>query len=343
MALAARGRRRATQDIWPGFVDVLSTLLLVFIFLLSIFAIVQFFLSREVSEGETLLEQLRLQIEELGQDLAMERSENFELSNTLAMLQATLADTEDERDRLAGQLVDAEGAAAAAGNRILALEDDLAEEEQLSQRAMSQIEILQAQLNAVYSQLDALSEALDVAEAQDAANQLVIEDLSERLNLALIEQVEELSSYRSDFFGRLREILGDRENIRIVGDRFVFQSEVLFDVGADDIGDAGRDQLVALASAIRQLESEIPDDIEWVLQVNGHTDAQPVRPGGEFESNWDLSAARAISVVELLIDEGVSADRLVAAGYGEYQPLEEGDTPEVYARNRRIELKLTEG
>lgn len=343
MALARARRRDNRQDIWPGFVDVLSTLLLVFIFLLTIFALVQFFLSREITGRDTLLDQLRVQIEELGAALAMERSTTFDLSETLDMLQTNLAEAEGERARLAGLLAGADAEAAAAGDRIVALEDELSEEAQLSQRAMSQVEILNAQIAALRSQLAAVEDALDIAETQDAANQLVIENLSERLNVALIERVEELSSYRSDFFGRLREILGDRENIRIVGDRFVFQSEVLFEVGDDDIGEEGRDQLVALATAIRQLETEIPDDLDWVLQVNGHTDAQPIRPGGEFASNWDLSAARAISVVQLLIDEGVSPDRLVAAGYGEFQPLEVGDTPEVYARNRRIELKLTEG
>lgn len=344
MALAARARRRGpTQDIWPGFVDVLSTLLLVFIFLLSIFALVQFFLSREISGRDTLLEQLRAQIDELGEALAMERSENFDLAGQLSLLQSNLADAEDERDRLAGLLADEAAAADAAGNQVIALQDQLADEEELTQRAMSQVEILNAQIAALRSQLAAVEEALDVAEAQDAQNQLVIENLSERLNVALLERVEELSSYRSDFFGRLREILGNRDDIQIVGDRFVFQSEVLFAVGDDEINSEGRTQLVALATAIRQLETEIPDDIDWVLQVNGHTDAQPIRPGGEFASNWELSAARAISVVELLIAEGVSPNRLVAAGYGEFQPLVEGESPEDYARNRRIELKLTEG
>lgn len=344
MALAARSRRRNTgQDIWPGFVDVLSTLLLVFVFLLSIFALVQFFLSREISGRDTLLDQLRSQIEELGQALAMERNNSFDLSSTIELLQSNLATAEGERDQLVGLLADQTAAADDAGNQVIALQSQLDDEQELTQRAMSQVEILNAQIAALRAQLAAIEDALDVAEAQDVQNQLVIEDLSQRLNLALLDRVEELSSYRSDFFGRLREILGDREDIRIVGDRFVFQSEVLFAVGDDEINEEGRSQLVALATAIRQLETEIPDDIAWVLQVNGHTDALPIRPGGEFASNWELSAARAISVVELLIEEGVSPEHLVAAGYGEFQPLEEGDTPEVYARNRRIELKLTEG
>lgn len=341
---AARGRRRApTQDIWPGFVDVLSTLLLVFVFLLSIFALVQFFLSTEISGRDTMLDQLRAQIEELGNALAMERSENIDLAATLSIFQNDLDEAVGERDQLAGLLADQTAEAEAAGNQIVNLTDELEDEQALTQRAMSQVEILNAQIAALRAQLAAIDEALDIAETEATANQLVIEDLTERLNIALVQEVQELSAYRSDFFGRLSQILGDREDIRIVGDRFVFQSEVLFDVGDDQIGDAGRSQLVTLAAAIRQLETEIPDDIDWVLQVNGHTDAQPIRPGGEFDSNWELSTARAISVVELLVDEGVSADHLAAAGYGEFQPLEAGDTPDVYARNRRIELKLTEG
>lgn len=342
MAYARARRRDGRQDIWPGFVDVLSTLLLVFVFLLSIFALVQFFLSQEISGRDTLLDQLRSQIEELGEALAMERSAAFDLSNTLAILQGNLADAETERDRLAGLLADEAAAADAAGGQVAALQGALDDEQQLTQRTLSQIEILNAQIAALRVQLAAVEEALGVAETEEAENRLVIEDLGARLNLALQERVEELSRYRSDFFGRLREILGDRDDIRIVGDRFVFQSEVLFAVGAAEINIDGRAQLVTLATAIRQLETEIPDDIAWVLQVNGHTDAQPVRPGGQFASNWDLSAARAISVVELLIDEGVSPNHLVAAGYGEFDPLEEGDTPVIYARNRRIELKLTE-
>jgi chemotaxis protein MotB len=343
MAYARSRRRGGTPDIWPGFVDVLSTLLLVFVFLLSIFALVQFFLTREISGRDTLLNQLRAQIEELGQALALGRTENADLTNTIALLQNNLTEAEADRDQLNGLLAAQTAAADEAGGRAVALEGQLADEQQLTQRALSQVEILNAQIAALRSQLAAIQEALDIVDTQNQANQLVIEDLGTRLNLALQERVEELSRYRSDFFGRLSEILGNRDDIRVVGDRFVFQSEVLFDVGAADIGPEGRAQLITLAAAIRELETEIPDDIHWVLQVNGHTDAQPMQPGAQFRSNWELSAARAISVVNLLIAEGVSPQHLAAAGYGEYQPLEEGNTPEIYARNRRIELKLTEG
>ena len=160
--------------------------------------------------------------------------------------------------------------------------------------------------------------------------------------MALAQRVQELSRYRSDFFGRLREILSQRSDIQVVGDRFVFQSEVLFSSGADEIEPAGRVELDKLATALLELERQIPQEINWVLRVDGHTDARPLSGSGRFQNNWELSAARAISVVRYLIDRGVSPGRLVAAGFGEFQPLNEGDSPQALARNRRIELKLTE-
>ncbi len=347
---SSRSRRRETRvEYWPAFVDVLTNLLLVFIFLLTIFAVVQFFLSRELSGRNTMLDQLRNQIAELADALAMGRTENLDLNATLAALQANLATAADERNRLAGLLVERDAAAAAAaaaaagaGGQVAILTTDLANQQQLTARALTQVEILNQQIAALRLQLVAIEEALGIAEAARVENALVIEDLGARLNVALQERVAELSRYRSDFFGRLRDILGNRDDITIVGDRFVFQSEVLFAVGSAVLNAEGRAQIVTLAAAIRQLETEIPADIHWVLQVNGHTDTQPMRPGGAFGSNWALSTARALSVVELLQAEGVSPNRLAAAGFGEYQPLEIGNTPDIFARNRRIELKLTE-
>ncbi|MCC6736562.1 MAG: peptidoglycan -binding protein [Bauldia sp.] len=343
MASGARGRRRGGGlDYWPAFVDVLSNLLLVFIFLLSVFAVVQFLLNTEIGERDTLLDQLRDQIATLTDTLAMERTEEADLTATIATLTQNLATAVGERDRLAGVVATNQAAADAAGGQVTTLTTQLTDQQLLTQRALSQVEILNQQIAALRAQLAAIENALGIAETQRADNEARIAELGARLNLALQERVEELSRYRSDFFGRLSEILGNREDIQIVGDRFVFRSDVLFEVGSAALNDAGRQQLVQLATAIRQLEAEIPADIPWVLQVNGHTDAQPMRAGGEFASNWELSTARALSVVELLQAEGVSPERLAAAGFGEYQPLEEGTTADIYARNRRIELKLTE-
>jgi chemotaxis protein MotB len=341
---AVRSRRIAARaEYWPAFVDVLTNLLLVFVFLLSIFALVQFLLSREVSGRDVVLQRLNAQIAELTEMLALERASNSELSDNLSTLQASLAATEGERDRLRGLFDQQSSASASAGDRIAALSSDLESERQISQRALAQVELLNQQISALRHQIAALETALDASEQKDKESQTKIADLGRRLNVALAQRVQELSRYRSDFFGRLREILGDRPDIRIVGDRFVFQSEVFFATGSDEMSPDGLAEMDKLAAAILELNQEIPAEIPWVLRVDGHTDKRPITGiAGRFRSNWELSAARSISVVRYLIDKGVPANRLVAAGFGEYQPIEEGDSEEALAKNRRIELKLTE-
>jgi chemotaxis protein MotB len=214
-------------------------------------------------------------------------------------------------------------------------------EKQVSARALAQIDVLNQQIAALRRQLAAIEEALAASESRDRESQTKIADLGSRLNVALAQKVQELARYRSDFFGRLREILGNRPGIRVVGDRFVFQSEVLFDSGQAAINPAGRSELDALANALTDLEREIPTEIAWVLRVDGHTDKRPIQ-SAQFRSNWDLSSARAIAVVQYLISKGVNPQHLVAAGFGEFQPLDTGENDDAYRRNRRIELKLTE-
>ena len=341
--MAARARRvNPRADYWPSFVDVLTNLLLVFIFLLSLFALVQYLLSREITGKDTVLQRLNAQIAELTEMLALEKASKSEMSDNLASLSANLAAAENDKTRLQG-LLDAQTAAgSAAGSQVATLGGQLDAEKQVSQRALDQVELLNEQIAALRRQIAAIETALDASEAKDRESQTQIADLGKRLNVALAQRVQELSRYRSDFFGRLREILGDRPDIRVVGDRFVFQSEVLFPVGSDQISPAGNDELAKVADAVAQLAAEIPGDIGWVLQVNGHTDKQPISGGGRFHSNWDLSAARAISVVQFLASKGIAPEHLVAAGYGEFQPLDDENTPDAYAKNRRIELKLTE-
>ncbi|HET7716493.1 MAG TPA: peptidoglycan -binding protein [Bauldia sp.] len=341
---AARARRVGSRaEYWPSFVDVLTNLLLVFIFLLSIFALMQFLLSQEVSTKDEVMARLNAQIAELTELLALERASSGEVTENLATLEASLAAAETERDRLRGLLDSQSDAASSAGDRVAQLTAELEDQSQISQRALAQVELLNQQISALRRQIAALEDALDASEVRDRESQTKIADLGRRLNVALAQRVQELSRYRSDFFGRLREILGDRPDIRIVGDRFVFQSEVFFETGSDEIGAAGLEELDKLAEAIVELNQEIPEDIPWVLRIDGHTDKRPItNPDGRFRTNWDLSAARAISVVQHLIEQGIPADRLVAAGFGEHQPIEEGDTEEAYAKNRRIELKLTE-
>jgi chemotaxis protein MotB len=338
----ARARRVAQRtEYWPSFVDVLTNLLLVFIFLLSVFALVQFLLSQEISGKDTVLNRLNAQIAELTEMLALEKASKSELSDNLANLQASLNAAQAERDRLKGLLDTQSNAATSASDQVAGLTRDLDAQKQVSAQALSQVELLNQQIAALRRQIAALEDALDASESRDKESQTKIADLGRRLNVALAQRVQELSRYRSDFFGRLREILGDRPDIRVVGDRFVFQSEVLFATGSDDINDLGKGELDKLAGAVLELMKEIPNDIPWVLQINGHTDKRPIT-GGRFKSNWDLSAARAISVVRFLVDKGIPPDHLVAAGYGEFQPLDTADTDEAYAKNRRIELKLTE-
>ena len=222
------------------------------------------------------------------------------------------------------------------------LTGQLDSEKKLTMRALAQVEVLNQQIAALRRQLQTLEEALDTSEKKDKDAQSRIADLGQRLNLALAQRVQELSRYRSDFFGRLRTILGNRPDIRIVGDRFVFQSEVFFDTGQAMLSrPEGRAELDGLATALLELGNKIPAEIAWVLRVDGHTDTRAIN-SPQFKNNWELSAARAISVVQYLISKGVPPQRLVAAGFGEFQPIDVDKTEEAYARNRRIELKLTE-
>ncbi|PTM94379.1 peptidoglycan -binding protein [Mycoplana dimorpha] len=342
MALARNRRSQRVVDYWPGFVDALSTLLLSIMFLLCVFVVAQFFMSREITGKDEVLDRLTSQVNELTQLLALEKSGKQDLEDTLANLQASLAESEGERSRLQQMLSQGSGASDAANARVATLTETLDAEKQVSARALSQIELLNQQIAALRSQIAAVEGALQASEAKDQASQAKIADLGRRLNVALAQRVQELNRYRSDFFGRLREILSDRENIRIVGDRFVFQSEVLFPSGGSELNPDGQAEMAKLASAVLDLAKEIPPEINWVLRVDGHTDNVPLSGFGRYADNWELSSARATSVVKFLISKGVPADRLVAAGFGEYQPLAPGDTDQARATNRRIELKLTE-
>jgi chemotaxis protein MotB len=337
MALA-RARRDSGMNYWPGFVDALSTLILGIIFLLTVFVLVQFYLTQEVTGKDTALNRLNAQIAQLTELLSLEKTGKLGLEEQLAMLRSSLTAAESERDRIKGLYDgvggDAQGKAELSGQ--------LDAEKRISTRALAQVEVLNQQIAALRRQLSALEEALDASEKRDKESQNRIADLGQRLNVALAQRVQELSRYRSDFFGRLRAILGNRPDIRIVGDRFVFQSEVFFDTAKASLDNPeGRAELDGLATALLELEKKIPGEIPWVLRVDGHTDVRGIN-SPQFKNNWELSVARAISVVQYLIGKGVSPQRLVAAGFGEFQPIDSDKTEEAYSRNRRIELKLTE-
>jgi chemotaxis protein MotB len=337
MALA-RARRDSGMNYWPGFVDALSTLILGIIFLLTVFVLVQFYLTQEVTGKDTALNRLNAQIAQLTELLSLEKTGKLSLEEQLTMLQSSLTTAESERDRYKG-LYDGVGGAAQGKAE---LSGQLDAEKRISARALAQVEVLNQQIAALRRQLSALEEALDASEKRDKESQNRIADLGQRLNVALAQRVQELSRYRSDFFGRLRAILGNRPDIRIVGDRFVFQSEVFFDTAKASLDKPeGRAELDGLATALLELEKKIPGEIPWVLRVDGHTDVRGIN-SPQFKNNWELSVARAISVVQYLIGKGVSPQRLVAAGFGEFQPIDTDKTEEAYSRNRRIELKLTE-
>ena len=341
MALG-RSRRIDSVNYWPGFVDALSTMLLVIIFLLSVFMLAQFFLSREVSGKDTAMAKLNRQIEELTNLLAMERTAKNDAQSSLGALSATLDASKKEQARLQGVIDQGAASAEAAGGKASAATIALDAQKEVSARALAQVDILNQQISALRRQLAAIEDALAASETAGKDAQTKIADLGSRLNTALAQKVQELARYRSDFFGRLRQILGTRPGIRVVGDRFVFESSVLFDSGKADISAAGQKSLESLAAAVLDLEREIPPDIPWILRVDGHTDSQPISGGGQFKSNWELSAARAVAVVQYLVSKGVEPDRLAAAGFGEFQPIDAGTDEAAMTRNRRIELKLTE-
>src|SRR5580698_3879746 len=322
MALS-RGRRYEPVNYWPGFVDALSTMLLVIIFLLSVFMLAQFFLSRAVSGKDEALTRLNRQIEELTNLLALERTQKGVDESKISALTATLDSAQREqktlRDAASHGVVDADAASSQASAAAIVLD----QQKQISAQALAQVDVLNQQIAALRKQLAAIEDALAASESTNKEAQSNIADLGQRLNVALAQKVQELNRYRSDFFGRLRQILGSRPDIRVVGDRFVFESSVLFESAKAELSPAGRQSLDSLASAVLDLEREIPPDIPWILRIDGHTDANAIT-GGPFKSNWELSSARAIAVVQYLITKGVDPHILAAAGFGEFQPIDNG-------------------
>jgi len=344
----SRTRRRIGADIWPGFVDALSTLLLLIIFLLSLFVLVQFFLSQTLSGQDEALKRLNQQVSELGELLSMERQASADLRLNVAQLSASLQSATVKNDDLSTRIRDLKAGLSAANESRQRAQAEIArltaaaaaargQTDQARQKAAG----LERQLAALRQQLAQLQAALESSESRDRESKAVIADLGRRLNVALAAKVHELAGYRSEFFGRLRQAIGNRADVKIVGDRFVFQSEVLFASGSAELGEEGKAQLDTLARALLAIARKIPPDLKWVLRVDGHTDAVPIN-NEKFRSNWELSAARALSVVHYLVGQGVPPNRLAAAGFGEFQPIAPGNTPADRRRNRRIEFKLTE-
>jgi len=319
----------------------MAQLLLVITFLLSVFMVAQFLLARQISGQDSALGQLRSQIAELTQLLALEKSAKAELELSLGTITDDLASEKQKSASLSAMLESESAKGSSAGSAMIGLQTALDKEKSISSEALAKVELLNQQIAAMRRQLQTLNALLSDAETRNKASEAQIADLGKRLNSALAQRVQELTRYRSEFFGRLRQILSQRSDILVVGDRFVFQAEVLFPKASADLNDEGQKEMLTLADALKQLEREIPPDIAWVLRVDGHTDADPIQ-SAQFKSNWELSSARAIAVVKYLIGNGVSPNHLVAAGFGEFQPIDPGSTEEAKSRNRRIELKLTE-
>ncbi len=371
----ARLSRRRGLDFWPGFVDALASLLMVMVFVILIFVIGQFVLADAVSGRDRALAQLNAELAALAQTLSLEKSAHEAASTRVGELSASLTSTEREREALSTELQTARLELHAAQDEAVAqreeatrLSADIAALQRLkteletevarlssaldktdnslkaqtamSEQAIAQVELLNRQLAAVRSQLEQLNAALASAEAATRDKDLKIEELGRELNLALAARVQELARYRSEFFGRLQAVLGKRKDIQIVGDRFVFSSEVLFPTASDEVSAEGMIQLTQLAETLKTLAAEIPTDLPWVLQVDGHTDRRPIATA-RFPSNWELSTARALAIVKFLRSLGIAPQRLAATGYGEFHPLDPRASEEAYARNRRIELKLT--
>ncbi len=474
MALRKRGSQNEGLNAWPGYVDALSTLLMVIIFVLLVFVLAQAFLSVTLSGRDQTLDRLNRQLAELSDMLSLEKGRSSELRTSIAQLgrdlqaatatrdsltqqlatlraeQTKLAAERDAlktgRDKLAAQLTDtglqtqaalardaqlqqqlaetakrstatADEAAATAQQlasakqqltatqsaleemkrqtaeldrtvqagkdtiaaklsdlahmteqvrNLTALRDDLekqaqeaavratteaqrsaavavelAQEKKLSDSARAQVAAMTQDLDQLRAQLAIVSHALELSETNGKDKDAQIANLSSRLNTALAQKLEELQRYRSDFFGRLREVLANRPGIQVVGDRFVFQSEVLFPSGSADMSAAGQEQMHQLATTLKEIAKDIPPDVNWLLRVDGHADRQPIA-GGTFNSNWELSAARAITVVKRLIADGIPPNRVAATGFSDNQPLDAADSPDAYAKNRRIEIRLTD-
>ena len=371
----ARLARRRPLDFWPGFVDALASLLMVMVFVILIFVIGQFVLADAVSGRDRALAQLNTELAALAKTLSLEQTARERAEVKVGELSASLTAAQRESDARGNELLAArdelhaaqdeaktrreeaarlaadiealqrlkaelEAEAARLAGALDTSERGLKEQQEMSAAAIAQVELLNRQLAAVREQLEQLNAALDAAKAAAKDKDLKIDELGRELNLALAGRVKELARYRSEFFGRLQAVLGERKDVQIVGDRFVFSSEVLFPSASDEVSADGMVQLTRLAETLKTLSADMPQDLPWVLQVDGHTDRRPIATA-RFPSNWELSTARALAIVKFLRSQGIPPERLAATGYGEFHPLDARSSEEAYARNRRIELKLT--
>ena len=422
--ISSQRRIGGSVIVWPGYVDALSALLMVVIFVILIFTISQFLLSEILSGQESELTSLHRRVKELVTLLGLEQersdvlqSDIKELSGTISsltqekedlefqvaerkekslmdtaeikrqfLLIASLQEDIDALSRLRSQLEQRVGELAGtlkekgteigvlrdrskALEAMLASERDrtllaqreieqreiriqalsaltqaqdqaLKEKRRLTADARAEVTLLNRQIENLRHQLEEIGRALKVAEAEKSAQKTKLEELGKRLNIVLAREVNRLERYRSEFFGRLREVIGENPYVRVEGDRFVLQAELLFDTASADLGEKGKGQLFQLAESLHVLTKKIPQDIDWILRIDGHTDRIPIN-NERFASNWELSTARALSVVKFLADQGIPENRMTAAGFSKFHPIDPSNTPEAFRKNRRIEIKLT--
>ena len=419
-------RRRISSPItaWPGYVDVLSALLMVVIFVLMIFTVAQFMLSEVLHGQKNELAILHKQINELATILGLEREKSSQLNTEVSRLSDVIIGLSEDREILSSQVAaysaqsetdktlikqqmlaiaslnediqaltrvkdeleqKVAGLAVSLADRdyqilvsrdrskkltarlmekiemtVLAQEKikeqdiriqalsvvlesqnkALAQEKQLSATTRSEVILLSDQITKLQTQLQMISDALALTKKRGQSKDEKIVELGKQLNIALARKVNELQKYRSEFFGQLQKILGDNPSILIQGDRFVLQAGLLFESGSADLGAQGRIHLTTLADTLLQISRKIPKKINWILRIDGHTDRIPIQ-NKTFASNWELSAARAVSVVRFLSQKGIPENRMAAAGFSKYHPIDTADTPDAYQKNRRIEIKLT--
>ncbi|HSX62654.1 MAG TPA: peptidoglycan -binding protein [Tahibacter sp.] len=353
--------RRRGLDIWPGFVDALTSLIMVLVFVLMLFAIGQFVLSDSLAGKNRALDDLNARVAELARTLSLAEGARNRLDAQVKELSASLGTTTGERDQARTELMAAQAEAARLTTDIAALaqlksqlesevarlanelglsQTEVVKGKELSAQQLAQVELLNRQMAALNAQLAQIQAALDAANKDVKAKDVKIAELGKELNLALANRVSELERYRSEFFGRLRAALGDRADIRVVGDRFVVPTDILFDTASAELGPTAQASMDKLAETVKLVAAEIPSNLDWVLRIDGHTDARPIHTD-RFPSNWELSSARAVSIVKYLVVQGIPAHRLSANGFGQFQPLDAAQTPDAFARNRRIEIQLT--
>lgn len=341
MAYASRRLKRRDFDVWPGYVDALSSMLMMVALVLMVMVAAQFYLGSAINSKELALSELAVKLRALSDSLALEQNNAKALKSKNDELEGRYQKDQADMAALRLTIGQHDSVVAALRGEKDALGAELT-------KTKTQADSLTVQLAALAQQVDELNKKLGIltADLSSAKSTLLdrdkkISDLDEKLKKAMVAKAAELADYRSEFFGKLKKALGNRPEIRVVGDRFIFQSEVLFPSASAQLEEGGKAELAKMADTLKEMSKSIPKEVNWIMTVIGHTDKRPISTA-QFPSNWELSTARALSVVKFLIEAGIPAERLAATGYGEHQPIESGLTEEALAKNRRIELKFNQ-